>query len=101
VLTFSRTSKFLSDRLKSYVYNEEDGDIILRMVSNLGVAIFCLSSGSCLSSPSWSMWTRECVGNPLQHNAKAGGEDDANTWLCPFLDLKCQQPSLASRRRWN
>jgi hypothetical protein len=96
----ARTSKFLSDGLKSYVYNEEDGDVILRMVSNLGIAIFCTLEWVMLELTFVVYVDRECVGNPLQHNAKARGEDDADTWLCPFLDLKCQQPSLTARRRW-
>ncbi|KAI0491736.1 hypothetical protein KFK09_025996 [Dendrobium nobile] len=41
ILVFSRTSEFLLDGLRSYV-RVDDGEIILRMVGGLGVAIFCL-----------------------------------------------------------
>ncbi|XP_074586072.1 uncharacterized protein LOC141841776 [Curcuma longa] len=82
LLAFTRTSDFLAE-LNSYV-REEDGEVILKMVGGLGLAIFCLE------------WVALAVAFVLRYRAYVEGgdarrssrvgttEDELKDWPWPF-----------------
>ncbi|CAL9091185.1 unnamed protein product [Musa acuminata var. zebrina] len=82
LLALTRAPDFLAE-LRSYV-REEDGEVILKMVGSLGLAVFCLEWVALTLAFALRYHAHVESGDPARRSSKVGGEEELKNWPWPF-----------------